>query len=94
MGFPTPFPALVCTAEPPTRIARESLWKDYHNLTQTGWLSKPAAESKLLDDAMTGPAWQLVNVDQAHGEVPPTGGRCSGASESLRLRCTRIDSTP
>jgi hypothetical protein len=76
------------------RVSRVSLWKGYHNSTRTGWLNKPVAKLKLLDDAKTGSTWQLVNVEQAHGEVPLTGGRVVRARGPLRLRCTRIGDKP
>jgi len=65
MRFAAPSFALVSAAEPPTRV---SLWKDYHNSTQTAWLNKPVAKLKLLDDAETDSTWQLVNVDQAQAK--------------------------
>jgi hypothetical protein len=37
-----------------------------------GWLTKPVTESKLLDDAEWLSTWQLVNTDQANGEMTVT----------------------
>jgi hypothetical protein len=68
LRFAAPTLALVSAAEPPTLISRVSLWKDYHNSTQTAWLNKPVAKLKLLDDAKTDSTWQLVNVDQAQAK--------------------------
>jgi Glycosyl hydrolase family 9/Cellulase N-terminal ig-like domain len=78
-------------AEAPPRMPIPT---DYQNSIKTRWLNKPVAESKLLDDAENLSMWQLVNVDQAQGEMTVTRERAVSGSASLRLRCATTGEKP
>ena len=82
------FPGL---AEAPPRMP---IPNNYQDSIKTRWLNKPVEESKLLDDAEALSTWQLVNTDQANGEMTVTNERAVSGSASLRLRCATTGEKP
>jgi hypothetical protein len=88
---PVAMASFMTLAEAPPRMPIPT---DYQNSIKTRWLNKPVEESKLLDDAETLSTWQLVNVDQAKGEMTVTKERAVSGSASLRLRCATTGEKP
>lgn len=89
--FPVAMAAFPGLAQAPPRMP---IPNNYQDSIKTRWLNKPVEESKLLDDAEALSTWQLVNTDQASGEMTITNERAVSGSASLRLRCATTGEKP
>src|ERR1022692_2209039 len=82
---------LSLAAEVPPRMPMPT---DYAQSIQARWLAKPVLASKLLDDAESLDTWQLLNVEQAKGEIALTGEHVKSGKTALRLRCPTVGDKP
>ena len=82
---------LALAAEVPPRMPMPT---DYAQSIQARWLAKPVLASKLLDDAESLDTWQLLNVDQAKGEISLTSEHVKSGKTALRLRCPTVGDKP